>query len=287
MQDETATPKQVKVVAKMKASKLASICKDIAENYNTLYVYGCIGSLLTADNYARYTSRYTYNQSETLRSDYKKAIAQGDVFGFDCVCLIKSILWGWNGNPKATYGGAVYKSNGVPDYNADGFFKTCSGISTDFTNIEIGEAVWKKGHIGVYIGNGLAVECTPSWKNGVQITACNKAIAGYPTREWTKHGKLPYVSYEEEKTEEEKVVAKTVMIELPVLRKGDRGASVKTVQRLLKALGYKGSNGLSLTVDGDFGGNTDYAVRNYQKANGLAVDGVVGLNTYKSILEVK
>ena len=48
----------------------------------------------------------------------------------------------------------------------------------------------------MYIGDGLAVECTPSWKNCVQITACNRDVAGYNRRNWTKHGKLPYITYE-------------------------------------------------------------------------------------------
>lgn len=47
----------------------------------------------------------------------------------------------------------------------------------------------------MYIGDGLAVECTPRWKNCVQITACNCDKPGYNRRNWSKHGKLPYVKY--------------------------------------------------------------------------------------------
>ena len=63
--------------------------------------------------------------------------------------------------------------------------------------MEVGEALWVKGHIGIYIGNGLAVECTPSWENKVQVTAVKNigAKSGYNARTWTKHGKLPYVTY--------------------------------------------------------------------------------------------
>lgn len=62
------------------------------------------------------------------------------------------------------------------------------------------------------------------------------------------------------------------------------GEQVKTVQRLLNAMGYKGSDGKSLTVDGIFGTNTDYAVRRFQKAEGLTVDGIVGPATWKKLI---
>ena len=83
----------------------------------------------------------------------------------------------------------------MPDIGADSMIGVCKDVSTDFSKIEVGEAVWCKGHIGIYIGGGLAVECTPAWKNCVQITACNCTKSGYSRRNWTKHGKLPYVSY--------------------------------------------------------------------------------------------
>ena len=37
--------------------------------------------------------------------------------------------------------------------------------------------------------------------------------------------------------------------------------------------------GLGITADGDFGYNTDSAVRTFQTNNGLTVDGIVGANT--------
>lgn len=43
---------------------------------------------------------------------------------------------------------------------------------------------------------------------------------------------------------------------------------------------------VGVAVDGLFGKNTDTAVRDFQKANGLTVDGCVGINTWKKILGV-
>ena len=156
---------------------------------------GCFGAPLNAVNKIRYTTNNSYNR----RADRSAMIrnANADTFGFDCVCLIKGILWGWNGNKNAAYGGAVYSSNGVPDINDTQMFNKCYDKSADFSRIIPGEAVWLPGHIGIYIGDGLAVECTPAWRNNVQITSCNCYKTGYYRRDWQKHGKLPYVQYAE------------------------------------------------------------------------------------------
>ena len=75
------------------------------------------------------------------------------------------------------------------------------------------------------------------------------------------------------------------MIELDVLKKGSTGNEVKTVQRILRELGYKGSNKKVLAVDGNFGDNTLYAVKNFQKDRKLKVDGYVGPESWDSLLK--
>lgn len=187
----------------MKASEFINKLKDVANNYKTLYVMGCFGAPMTTANKKRWIEKEHYNYNNKEARVKMIDAASADTFGFDCVNLIKSILWGWSGDTKKTYGGAKYKANGVPDVNADGMIKLCSNVTTDFSDIQPGEAVWCKGHIGVYIGDGLAVECTPAWKNKVQITAVKNigTKSGYNARQWTKHGKLPYIDYDvEEKT---------------------------------------------------------------------------------------
>lgn len=181
----------------MTAKELAAKALEIAKKYNTVYMWGVFGAPVTEAVISSKAKQYPSWYTAAKQSLFRSLIGKG-YFGFDCVCLIKSILWGWNGDSSKSYGGAVYGSNGVPDLNADLFFNKCSGISTDFSKIEIGEAVWMSGHIGIYIGDGLAVECTPKWSNNVQVTAVGNIgkKAGYNTRTWTKHGKIPYVTYE-------------------------------------------------------------------------------------------
>lgn len=183
-------------MAVMSANDFVNKCKDVANNYKTLYVYACFGSPMTQRNKERYTNNCDYNRQPSRKS--KILAASTDTFGFDCVNLLKGILWGWNGNVNATYGGAVYGSNGVPDTNANGMFQNyCYDKTNDFSNIVPGEFVWMSGHIGVYVGDNLVVECTPIWKDGVQFTGLGNrgGKAGYNTRTWTSHGKSQFLDY--------------------------------------------------------------------------------------------
>ncbi len=69
-----------------------------------------------------------------------------------------------------------------------------------------------------------------------------------------------------------------------ILKKGIYdNADVKELQKRLNSLGFVGEDGKKLVEDGDFGSNTEYAVRMYQEQNGLKVDGIVGENTWSSL----
>ncbi len=64
----------------------------------------------------------------------------------------------------------------------------------------------------------------------------------------------------------------------PVLRTGSRGEEVKEVQTRLYQLGYYTGE-----IDGQFGNATKAAVIDFQRANGLDADGMVGAET-KAVL---
>lgn len=342
----------------MKSKKFIEQLKKAVQN-KTLYVSGCFGAPMNEANKTRYMNNNDYNRQAARQKMIQAASA--DTFGFDCVCLVKGVLWGWDADASKVYGGAVYKSNDVPDIHCDAMINECSDVSTDFSKITPGELLWMKGHCGVYIGEGLGIECTPKWSNDVQITAVGNIgkVNGYNTRTWTKHGKLPYVDYSDQKEEDPEtpefkvgetvrftgtkhytsanaVTAKTckpglavvtqiyqygkskhpyhlirtanggstvygwvdvkdvakyvpepeykapttsAAVTLWVVRKGNCGATVKTLQTLLNAHGAK------LDVDGEFGPKTDTALRAFQTANGLTVDGVAGPKTWAKIID--
>ena len=258
--------------------ELATACLNVANNYKTLYVMGCFGAPMTDRNKERYTENHDYNMKAARQKMINAASA--DTFGFDCVCLIKGLLWGWHGDTSHVYGGSDYKSNGVPDIGTESIIQVCKDVSTDFSKIAVGELLWMTGHVGIYIGDGLAVECTPAWKNCVQVTTVRNIKSG-TGHKWTKHGKLPYVTYDASADP----VAPAAKVEgLPTLKKGIKGDSAKALQILLAGYGYDlGSWG----VDASFGGATEKAVKAFQKDNGLEEDGVVGPMTWAKLLGVK
>ena len=74
----------------------------------------------------------------------------------------------------------------------------------------------------------------------------------------------------------------TVTITLSLLREGDTGEEVRTVQRLLEAMGYSvGPSG----ADGIFGADTRAGVLAFQKAERIDRDGIVGRDTWTRLLK--
>jgi peptidoglycan hydrolase-like protein with peptidoglycan-binding domain len=62
-----------------------------------------------------------------------------------------------------------------------------------------------------------------------------------------------------------------------IQRQGQRGACVGYIQTILVY------SGRPLTIDSDFGPATAGAVRTFQSSRGLAADGIVGPNTWRSL----
>lgn len=71
----------------------------------------------------------------------------------------------------------------------------------------------------------------------------------------------------------------TVTVDRPVLRLGSAGKPVEELQLLLNVVGA------SLNPDGKFGPLTDAAVKSFQASKGLNVDGVVGTDSWRALLD--
>lgn len=265
----------------MTVQELIDKAIDIAKNYKTIYMYATYGFQVTDSTIAEKSKQASvkwWYDSENIAKLKKVANQTPPTWGFDCVNLFKGIFWGWSADETKEKGGAKYAINGVPDKNANGIFNLCLNQSSDFSTIQPGEAVWIPGHFGLYVGNDLVVECTPTWGDGVQLTGLKnvRTVSGYPNRKWDKHGFLPWVKYDNIQIPE----TKEYSLGERILKKGMEGKDVKELQLSLIQLGYDlGTYG----ADGDFGKKTEEAVKLFQKANNLFVDGIAGKDTIEKL----
>ena len=181
----------------MNNKEFADKAIKIAKNYKTNYFWGAFGWPTTSSNIKRLLNQYPENYEYLAK-------AEGSQFSFDCSGLVKAICWGWNGSDDV-YGGARYCGNGLIDVNDEGLKAMCLDVSSNFSNIKIGSLLFTSGHVGIYVGNGMAVEATPSWNGGVQISAVGNigAISGLPTRTWQCYGKFKLIDYSVSKSTQE------------------------------------------------------------------------------------
>ena len=109
----------------------------------------------------------------------------------DCVGLIKGYSW-YDTTSQST----ILVSNGMPDIGADDMYNNATEKGTIDTISEIpGLAVWKEGHIGVYIGNGEVVEAYGTTTGVIRSQLSNGG--------WTHWLKIPYITYLEQEVTEE------------------------------------------------------------------------------------
>ena len=151
--------------------------------------------------------------------------------------------------------------------------KLKKGKRTDGATLKPGTAVFvwngeKYSHVGLYIGDGTVIEAMGA-KNGVTTTKVTAT-------KWTHWGELKGVDYSGTQPE-------PVPETKPTIRRGDKGQYVVECQEDLIQLGYDlGRWG----ADGDFGAQTEKAVKQFQKEHdgpdgrALTVDGVVGQATW-------
>ncbi len=204
----------------------------------------------------------------------------------DCSGLIYSYAGGIRtGNAQLNASDYVgYVSNGVPRIH--------------------GLGLYKPGHVGVYVGNDMAVDArgsqwgvcyesvyshgwtkyfkvagvsypTNGWvtfngskyyyENGQYVANTTKTIGG-KTYTFASSGKCTNASSVSDSSTSTETTTKS-----STLKKGSQGKAVEKLQNRLYELGY-----YSGPVDGDFGDGTEEAFKLFQKQAGLYVDGLAG-----------
>lgn len=69
------------------------------------------------------------------------------------------------------------------------------------------------------------------------------------------------------------------VIDLPILRRGQKGEAVRLLQQLLIAYQFLGSE----SFNADFGVRTETAVRDFQAYRGLISNGIVNRETWRAL----
>lgn len=196
---------------------------------------------------------------------------------FDCSSLVISAFKSAGLPLKSTYTG-----NMLGDFLNNGFEKVVINMATG-EGLQRGDVLLNiKKHTALYIGDGQIVNATGSENGGKygregDQTGNEIRIQPYYNKPWDCV--LRYTGEKVSAPTENKGETK-VMIELRQLQFGSKGADVRSLQILLNEKAHS----KHLVVDGDFGNNTKSVVLDYQRANGLAVDGIVGRNTWTALL---
>lgn len=225
------------------------------------YWYGTTGVPCTEELLKRKGAQYPAHYTEGRMAQYRRDIAAGRCCA-DCINLIKGYMW-----LNEESGKQVYKSNGCSDTNANGVFNraTEKGDIASMPDIP-GLIVRFNGHAGVYIGGGQVIEAR-GFKYGVVQTNID-------ARPWTHWYKMPGLSYSASVSPAEYLPGNRI------LRRGMRGSDVSHAQSMLMALGY------SLPMygcDGQYGAETENAVRTFQRDAQLSSDGLCGPQTFAAL----
>ena len=218
-----------------------------------------------------------YNSHTPLARGYKMGYKDAWCATFVSACAIKcgatDII-----PPECGCGEMIKLLSAIGAYvEADNYTpKPADLIFYDWQDSGAGENKGWPDHIGIVesVSNGVITVIEGNYSDAVKrrtIAVNGKYIRGYGVPKYTEAAAK---------------VEPKVQVELAELSKGAKGEQVKTLQRLLTALGYKmQNNGKTYGIDGSFGNATVNAVKQFQKDKGLEQDGVVGAKTWSKLLK--
>ena len=135
-----------------------------------------------------------------------------------------------------------------------------------------GTVLWKQGHVGVYIGDGMCVEA-----KGIRYGTVKTPVKNTKWLYGLTYGDMEY-DYTTKVIGSKRVknpFAEPTML----LRHGSRGEGVMWLQYELNEAGF------GLTVDGIFGDKTLAALLAFQQSCKIEVDGICGKETRNSLKE--
>lgn len=155
--------------------------------------------------------------------------------------------------------------------------------STSRTNIPLGADVFfggssktcstcgnKCGHIGIYVGDDYVVH---GWSGKIEKFKIDRIInAGYPYRGWGWHNDIALGDVSTN-PDDYSIPTRNIYYTSPVMKGNDVG----WVQAVLYQCGY------NINIDCSFGPSSRDIVKQFQRDNGLTVDGSVGPETREKL----
>lgn len=229
-----------------------------------------------------------YDQSQRMTLYY----AARDV-GFDlsrvgkCECDCSSLVavcciaGGFDVNPS------LYTGNEIAALTGAGFANLTFAAAKN--NLMPGDVLWRSGHTAVVVSGGTAsapqqstssggnsaIKAVQSWLNSfINAGLAVDGIRGPLTKRALVKAWQTIIG-----TTPDGIFGPKSRAATPVIKRGMRGNAVKALQAALICLGYDTGG-----FDGIFGAKTDSAVRAFQRAHGLSVDGQAGKNTFAALL---
>lgn len=242
-----------------------------------------IGTREGADNWNKYAEDkdlkklYGWNVQNQPWCDVFVDAGFIELFGYELGSAMTYQYAGCSGAACAQ-SAAYYKAHGAffsePQLGDQIFFMVGNGINHTGIVTNVGDGV-----ITTVEGNSSDMVARRSYTVG------SPQIAGYGRPNWKLvEGKdiepepMPIPPAEPDEEKDQKVTV--ITLRLKELKTGDNGKQVQLAQIMLEANGCTcGWYG----CDGDFGPATAQAVKNYQRTNGLTVDGIIGTQTWESL----
>lgn len=220
------------------------------------YVWGMNGEIYTQALAEKWHEQAKAGKKSVPKGRDKNHYYIGDcspwIGGYAADC--SGLLVGACRSVKASFG----------DVSSKGWINSCKkqGNMKDMPDVA-GLVLWREGHVGLYIGDGMQIEA--------RGTDYGVVVSPVDTQKWTKWGYSEHFIYEEpEPVPTVWTVSRILKLVSPMMK----GDDIKELQRRLKAEGHDAGN-----PDGIFGDKTKKAVEAYQKAVKLTVDGKAGKNT--------
>ena len=229
----------------MKASEFTEYLKEQVRNHS-IYVWGAQGQKkpTITEAWIRKKEKTRRNADRAI-AHWKKEVREG--YG--------DVLRAFDCSGLGTY---FFLKHDLIDHdvNAEGLRGMCREIKR--SDVREGDMTFRmSGGRAVHVGYAIDPDTTIEAK-GRDVGVVERAISG-----WDRFGRPPFFER-----------SRLLKLTDPYMR----GEDVRALQTALKAHGFDPGQ-----VDGVFGKKTERAVRRFQKANGLKVDGIAGKKTFEAL----